>query len=252
MPDSLRFGLVGKSLNHSHSPALFAEKFKQKGLDSASYSLFELDEVTRFPEWIQELEAQKGAISGLNVTVPYKESILPFLADLTPEAEAIGAVNAIKYAPGIGWIGHNTDAVGFLNSIRPFLRSDHERALIIGNGGAAKAVRHGLQSLGLQVAHVTRNEIAWPSVRFNSLSPEAVQHYKLVVQCTPVGTYPKVDDSVPFPWSGMTPQHLVMDLIYNPAETKFLREARSKGAETMNGKDMLYAQAEAAWKGWNS
>ena len=252
MTDKQRFGLLGRTLSHSHSPALFAERFKREGLDNASYSLFELDEIEKFPQWLSQLQESKGNLSGLNVTVPYKESILPYLSSLTKEAKAIGAVNAIKPLADGTWMGHNTDAVGFLNSIRPFLRSDHERALIIGNGGAAKAVRHGLQSLGLQVAHVTRNEIAWPSVRFNSLSPEAVQHYKLVVQCTPVGTYPKVDDSVPFPWSGMTPQHLVMDLIYNPAETKFLREARSKGAETMNGKDMLYAQAEAAWKWWNS
>jgi shikimate dehydrogenase len=184
--------------------------------------------------------------------VPYKESILPFLSSLTPEAQAIGAVNAIKPSDDGTWMGHNTDAVGFLNSIRPFLRSDHERALVIGNGGAAKAVRYGLNTLGIQVAHVTRRELSGSSVRFEDLSPEAVGHHKLVVQCTPVGTYPDVDNCVPFPWSGMTPQHLVVDLVYNPAETKFLREARSRGAESMNGKDMLYAQADADWRWWTT
>ena len=252
MTEALRFGLLGKSLAHSHSPALFAEKFKRAGLDSARYSLFELDEIGKFSDWITTLQEQHGPLSGLNVTVPYKESILPFLSSLTPEAQAIGAVNAIKPCDDGTWMGHNTDAVGFLNSIRPFLRSDHERALVIGNGGAAKAVRYGLNTLGIQVAHVTRRELSGSSVRFEDLSPEAVGHHKLVVQCTPVGTYPDVDNCVPFPWSGMTTQHLVVDLVYNPAETKFLREARSRGAESMNGKDMLYAQADAAWRWWTT
>jgi shikimate dehydrogenase len=124
--------------------------------------------------------------------------------------------------------------------------------LIIGNGGAAKAVRHGLLGLGIQVAHVTRREVNWQAVRFDELSAEAVKHHKLIVHCTPVGTYPNTNECVPFPWQGVTPKHLVVDLIYNPAETQFLREARKMGAETMNGKDMLHAQAEAAWRWWRS
>mgnify|MGYP001233951919 CR=1 FL=1 len=252
MVDTHRYGLLGKSLNHSHSPALFAQRFKREGLDSASYSLFELDDISQFHTWLYEIENRLGTLNGLNVTVPYKESIVPLLKGLSREALAIGAVNAIKPMRGQGWIGHNTDAQGFLNSIRPFLRSDHERALIIGNGGAARAVRHGLKELGIQVIHVTRKDVAWPSVRYADLSPEAVHHYKLIVHCTPVGTYPNVHESVPFPWTGVTPQHLVVDLIYNPVETQFLQEARLRGAETMNGRDMLHAQAEAAWRWWNA
>ena len=252
MSEVQRFGLLGKTLAHSHSPALFAEKFKREGLESASYSLFELDDIGKFRNWITTVQERHGPLSGLNVTVPYKESILPFLRSLSPEAKAIGAVNAIKPSDNGTWIGHNTDAVGFVNSIRPFLRSEHERALVIGNGGAAKAVRHGLSKLGIQVAHVTRREINWPSVRFKDLSPEAVGHHKLVVQFTPVGTYPEVHSCVPFPWSGMTPQHLVVDLVYNPAETQFLKHARASGAEAMNGRDMLHAQADAAWRWWTS
>jgi len=252
MTDKQRFGLLGRTLSHSHSPALFAERFKREGLDNASYSLFELDEIEKFPQWLSQLQESKGNLSGLNVTVPYKESILPYLSSLTKEAKAIGAVNAIKPLADGTWMGHNTDAVGFLNSIRPFLRSDHERALIIGNGGAAKAVRFGLLELGVAVAHVTRQEVSWPSVRFEGLSPEAVGHHKLIVQCTPVGTYPDLDACVPFPWSGITPQHLVVDLVYNPAETQFLKNARAMGAEAMNGKDMLHAQADAAWRWWHA
>ena len=248
--DPIRLGLLGQSLSHSHSPALFAEKFKREGLKSARYSLFELDDIARFEEWIRTVQDQHGALAGLNVTVPYKESILPYLSDLTPEAQSIGAVNAIKPLSNGTWIGHNTDSAGFLNSIRPYLRSEHERALIIGNGGAAKAVRHGLLGLGIQVAHVTRREVPWQAVRFDELSAEAVGHHKLIVQCTPVGTYPNTHACVPFPWQGVTPNHLVVDLIYNPAETQFLREASKMGAETMNGKDMLHAQAEAAWQWW--
>lgn len=246
-----RYGVLGRSLAHSHSPALFADRFLAWGIDDASYSRFERPNVEGIGDWL-EAEAQADpALSGLNVTIPFKQTILPHLSGLTPAAQAIGAVNAIK-PTAEGWIGHNTDAEGFMKSLRPFLRSSHERALILGNGGAAAAVRHGLMSIGVEPIHVTRAPIDWHSMRYETLTAAFVKHCKLVVQCTPVGTYPDVDACVDFPFDGLTADHLAVDLVYNPAETAFLRNAKKHGAETMNGKAMLIAQAEAAWQWWNA
>ena len=136
--------------------------------------------------------------------------------------------------------------------MRPFLRSEHERALILGSGGAAAAVRFGLQSLGVEVIHITRSPIDWRAFRYEDLNAEAVKHFKLIVNCTPVGTYPEINACLPFPWEGVGPGHLVVDLVYNPPRTRFLEQAQSAGAETLNGKDMLIAQADSAWNWWNS
>ncbi len=249
-----RFGLVGKSLQHSQSQSHFTDKFRREGIADASYALFELLDIDQWSEWISAEEKKpSGPLCGLNITIPYKQSIIQHLSGLTEEASSIGAVNAIRPDGQQGWVGHNTDALGFAQSIRPFLTSKHERALILGDGGAAAAVRFALQNLGLDVAHVTRTpHEGWNTVRYEELSWEAVRFYGLIVQATPVGTYPNLTDVLPFPWKGLTPDHLVIDLIYNPAETAFLRMARAHGATVLNGKDMLQAQAEAAWKWWNT
>ena len=246
-----RFGVLGQSLVHSHSPALFADRFNAWGIQDASYERFERATLDGFGEWLQTEAEASPALRGLNVTIPYKQSIIPLLQDLTPTARAIGAVNAIKPTAD-GWIGHNTDAEGFMKSLRPFLTSAHERALLLGNGGAAAAVRFGLQSLGIKVIHVTRSPIEWDSMRYETLNANYLKHCKLVVQCTPVGTYPDTKASIEIPWEGLGPEHLVVDLVYNPAQTAFLKHAEAAGAKTMNGKSMLIAQAEAAWNVWNS
>lgn len=251
MSTSRRFGVLGQSLVHSHSPALFADRFKAWGIDNASYERFERANLDGIGDWLQTEALGSPALLGLNVTIPYKQSIIPLLQDLTPTARAIGAVNAIKPAAN-GWIGHNTDAEGFMKSLRPFLTSAHERALILGNGGAAAAVRFGLQSLGIDVIHVTRSPIEWESMRYKTLNAAYLRHCKLVVQCTPVGTYPDTEASIEIPWEGLTPEHLVVDLVYNPAQTAFLKHSCASGAKTMNGKPMLIAQAEAAWNWWNA
>lgn len=245
-----RYGVLGRSLAHSHSPALFADRFRAWGITDASYSRFELPAVDGIGMWLDAEAQQEPGLRGLNVTFPYKQAILPFLTELTPTAEAIGAVNAIK-PTAAGWIGHNTDSEGFMKSLRPFLRSSHERALILGNGGAAAAVRHGLQGIGVDPVHVTRTPVEWRALRYDALHADFVKHCKLVVHCTPVGTYPDTEACIEFPFEGLTPEHLVVDLVYNPTETTFLRKAKESGAETMNGKAMLIAQAEAAWTWWN-
>lgn len=248
-----RYGLLGKSLQHSHSQALFAQKFAQENIVDASYSLFELSDLINWQAWSHaQLRHPEGALLGLNVTVPYKQSILAHLDQLTPQAEAIGAVNALRPMGDGQWMGHNTDAQGFAKSIRPFLTSSHERALILGNGGAAAAVRYVLETLGIDVVHVTRrhsDEVR--AVRFEDLTEEAVRFFGLIVQATPVGTVPRVEEVLPFPWGGLGPEHLVIDLIYNPSETQFLQRAKQQGATVLNGKDMLFNQAQAAWEWWN-
>lgn len=252
MSKRLRYGVLGHPLAHSHSPALFAERFNKQSLSACSYERFERPTLEGIAEWLsQEAMNTAAPLRGLNVTIPYKRTIIPFLTELTPEAKSVGAVNAIK-PTNSGWIGHNTDVEGFLKSLRPFLRSEHERALILGNGGAAAAVRHGLQSLGVEAVHITRSPVEWRAFRYADLNAVAVNHFKLIVQCTPLGTYPQTDACLPFPWEGVGPGHLVVDLVYNPAETRFLQQAKAAGAETLNGKDMLIAQAEAAWNWWNS
>lgn len=245
-----RFGVLGRSLVHSHSPALFADRFRAWGISDASYERFERPNLDGFEHWLEEAAQATPPLRGLNVTIPFKQAILPYLTDLSPAAQAIGAVNAIKPANG-GWTGHNTDAEGFMKSLRPFLRSSHDRALILGNGGAAAAVRYGLQSLGIEVFHVTRKPIEWTAMRYDVLNAAFLNHCRLVVQCTPIGTYPDVDAYLEIPFAGLTSDHLVVDLVYNPAQTAFLTRAAAAGAETMNGKPMLIAQAEAAWKWWN-
>lgn len=246
-----RFGVFGQSLSHSHSPALFADRFTAWGVIDASYERFERSNLEGLENWLETEAHASPALKGLNITIPYKQSIIPFLQDLTPTARAIGAVNAIKRTAN-GWIGHNTDAEGFMKSLRPFLTSAHERALVLGNGGAAAAVRYGLKSLGIDVIHVTRSPIAWEAMRYETLNAAYLRHCKLVVQCTPVGTYPNTEEGIELPWDGLTPEHLVVDLVYNPAQTAFLSRASAAGGQTMNGKSMLIAQAEAAWEWWNN
>lgn len=250
MSNRRRFGVLGQSLVHSHSPALFADRFRDWGISDATYERFERANLDGFDRWLNDAANATPPLCGLNITNPYKRAILPFLTDLTPAAAAIGAVNAIKPVEG-GWKGHNTDAEGFMKSLRPFLHSSHERALILGNGGAAASVRYGLQTLGIEVIHVTRNPVEWNAMRYEVLNAAFLKHCKLVVQCTPLGTYPDVAAYLDIPFDGLTPEHLVVDLVYNPAQTAFLEHAAAAGAQTMNGKPMLIAQAEAAWKWWH-
>ena len=253
MSKSRRFGVLGRTLAHSHSPALFAERFKRLGIHDATYERFERPNLDGFDAWLETMAHGEPPLLGLNVTIPFKQSVLPFLKSLTPVASEVGAVNAIKPSDQ-GWIGHNTDVEGFLKPLRPFLRSEHERALILGNGGAAAAVATGLRSLGIEPAFVTRGpfEGVGSAVRFDELQADVLRHFKLIVHCTPVGTYPAIHESVPFPWEGIGPGHFVVDLVYNPAQTEFLKSAAMRGAETLNGKEMLYAQADAACNWWTA
>jgi shikimate dehydrogenase len=238
-----KYGLIGKSLGHSFSPGFFNSFFEQHGIE-AQYKLIELDSIERVKPNLD------GAYHGLNVTIPYKEEIIPYLDEMDAEARAIGAVNTIVFKDGKS-IGFNTDAFGFQQSIKPFLTFEHERALILGTGGSSKAVAHVLKNLGIQVNFLSRKEQGPNIYPYSQVNEAMLGACKLIVNCTPVGMFPHTD-ACPLPLiDGIGPSHLVVDLIYNPEETMLLKEAKSRGAATLNGLPMLKAQALKSWELWN-
>jgi shikimate dehydrogenase len=241
-----RFGLIGKSLAHSFSPAFFKKYFEQNEID-ANYELFELETIEKVKVILND-----ESISGLNVTVPYKIEIIPFLDEIDPIAKTIGAVNVVAFKEG-QTVGFNTDAYGFQQSIKPFLTFKHERALILGTGGASKAIEYVFKQIGIDVLFISQNPEGKPKhFSYEEINNHMLNACKVVVNCTPVGTYPKVDECVEFPFQYLTEDHLVIDLIYNPAKTKFLIEAEKNGATILNGESMLKEQALKSWEIWTS
>jgi len=244
----MQFGLVGKTLKHSFSKHYFEEKFKALNLANYSYSNFELGDINEFKKL---LEANPD-LCGLNVTVPYKESIISFLDELTPEAKAIGAVNCIKIMNG-KTLGYNTDEFGFRFSIKPFLEPKHNRALIFGTGGSSKAVAYALKSIGVEYYFVTssQNKKLPNTFFYSELNPVILKQFLLLINCTPLGMFPEVSNAPAIPYDCVSPDHLAYDLIYNPEETLFLLKCREQGATTINGLSMLKLQAEKSWEIWN-
>lgn len=238
-----KFGLIGKTLGHSFSKQFFEQKFESEQI-AATFENIELATISEVKTVL------KAGFSGLSVTVPYKTAIIPFLDELSVEALAIGAVNSIGFENGKA-IGYNTDAHGFHQSIKPFLTNQHERAVIIGTGGAAKAVAYVLQQIGLNVVFVARNPQGENEFPFEVLNEHMIHACKLIVHCTPVGTFPNNADCVPFPFAQLTREHLCIDLIYNPAETRFLAQCKAAGATVLNGYSMLQEQAIKSWEIWN-
>lgn len=238
------FGLIGKTLGYSFSKTYFEDKFRRENLDS-TFKNFELTEISEI-----ESVFSISDLKGLSVTIPYKQVIIPYLDQLSEEAAEIGAVNCISFQNGKK-TGHNTDAFGFHQMIKPFLTNEHERAIILGTGGASKAVAYVLKKIGLNVIWISRNPQNG-EFPYDAINEHMLRACKVVVNCTPLGTFPDVDACVPFPFEYLTESHLCIDLIYNPEETKFLRESRIHGAATLNGLSMLKEQANKAWEIWNS
>ena len=243
-----QLGLIGYPLSHSFSKKYFDEKFQKLNLSDYSFSVFSMENINQFPALINE---HKNLI-GLSVTIPHKETVIPFLDEVDKVAKEIGAVNCIKIANG-KLKGYNTDALGFKQSLRPFLDINHTRALVFGTGGAAKAVAHTLKKLNIDVWYVTRKKNAdLPnSFTYKDLSEEIVSACKLLVNTTPVGMHPNEHEFPALPYNAITAQHLVYDLTYNPAETLFLKKAKEQGALISNGFNMLCFQADEAWRIWN-
>lgn len=253
------YGLIGYPLSHSFSKKYFTDKFEKENLKDHEYNLFPIEKIDEFPDLIKKLPSLKG----LNVTIPHKETVIPFLDSLDETAKEIGAVNCIKIysdaesASGKRLVGYNTDAFGFRQSIKPFLETQHERALILGTGGASKAVHYILKTIGIDCYFVTRtkiidnNLITRNEFSYEELNEYVLSAFKLIVNTTPVGMYPKTEDSPAIPYEFLTPAHLLYDLVYNPLETEFLKKGKKMGASTVNGLSMLHQQAEEAWRIWN-
>jgi len=248
------YGLIGYPLTHSFSKKYFTEKFEKENISDCEYNLYSLSSIHQLSQLLQD----NPEIAGLNVTIPYKESIIPLLNELDPIAKAVGAVNCIKIEHGNNkqprLKGFNTDVFGFRQSIKPFLEKRHERALILGTGGASKAAAYVLKEIGLDCYFITRhkNQSSGPNTfLYEELNEYMLNAIKLVINTTPIGMFPNIKEAPAIPYDLLTPSHLLYDLIYNPAETEFLKRGKEKGAETINGLSMLQQQAEEAWRIWN-
>lgn len=243
-----KYGLIGYPLGHSFSKNFFNQKFEDEGVD-AVYENFEIPSV----EVMQEVVDKNPNLKGLNVTIPYKQKVLPFLDSITPEAQAIGAVNVIKVIhSGKKTVlkGYNSDVIGFTKSIEPMLEKFHKKALILGTGGASKAIDYGLRSLGLETVFVSRFKRD-NTIQYGDITPEVVKEYNVIVNCTPCGMYPHADECPQLPYEAMDEHTILYDLIYNPDQTLFMKKGAEYGANTKNGLEMLLLQAFASWDIWN-
>ncbi|MBX5439793.1 MAG: shikimate dehydrogenase [Thermoflavifilum sp.] len=241
-----RFGIIGFPLEHSFSPAYFQQKFQQEGKKDYLYVKCPLTQIEAFPELLKQHDDWEG----FNVTIPYKEKIIPYLDELSDQAKAIGAVNCIRIKDG-KTIGYNTDAIGFRRSLEPLLRREHRQALVLGTGGASRAVAYVLQQLQITYQLVSRHKQSH-LYSYDELNADIVSSHLLIVNTTPVGMYPHVDEAPPLPYEAIGENHLLFDLIYNPPLTRFLQYGQQQGARIQNGYEMLILQAEASWEIWNS
>ncbi|MBQ6191252.1 MAG: shikimate dehydrogenase [Bacteroidaceae bacterium] len=284
----IKFGIIGYPLGHSFSRGFFTEKFAREGID-AQYLNFEIPDVTMLLDVLRE----NPELRGLNVTLPHKQAVIPLLDELSDEAREIGAVNVIRIErfddlrfkecsaqslnpqilkSSIHLKGFNSDIIGFTDSIRPLLQPHHKKALVLGTGGASKAICVGLRRMGLEWKYVSRNggqgargkeQTSCPNnplapcplplapLNYSDLTPEVMAEYTVIVNCSPVGMFPKVDEAPAIPYELLTPEHLLFDCVYNPEDTLFLKKGREQGARGKNGLEMLHLQAIASWRFWN-
>jgi len=241
-----QFGLLGKNISYSFSKDYFTNKFKLGNLVDCSYENFDIQTIEEFSSII----TNNPDLKGLNVTIPYKETIIPYLNKLSKNAAQINAVNVIRFTKKGKLKGYNSDYYGFMKSLKPLLQPHHKKALILGTGGAAKAVTLALEKLGILHTFVTREEKEG-MIDYDRINATTFDNYHIIINCTPVGTAPNTKEFPPIPYNFFTEKHIAFDLIYNPEETQFLKKAKKNGAVTKNGYEMLVFQAEKAWKIWN-
>lgn len=239
------FGLVGRNISYSFSAEYFNKKFAEEGLDNHTYSNFDIVNIQQLPALIEETKRLKG----LNVTIPYKEAVIPLLNKISKTADIIGAVNTIVITKK-GLKGYNTDHYGFRKTLKPLLKPHHTKALILGTGGASKAIAYALRKLKIEYDFVSRtaNETIYS---YDDLNQDVFNEYQIIINTTPLGTFPNVDECPPINYDLFTNKHIAFDLVYNPAKTEFLKRAAQRGAVTKNGYEMLVHQAEKAWEIWN-
>jgi shikimate dehydrogenase len=240
------YGLIGYPLSHSFSKGFFAEKFKQEGITGCVYENFPLASISEFPALLAQ---HKANLHGLNVTIPYKEAVLPWVDELSPAAEQIKAVNCIRFEKN-KLKGFNTDVIGFKRSLLPLIKPHHTHALVLGTGGAAKAIMFVLEELSIPFTVVSRSGQAG-AIGYDALDAAVIEAHTIIINTSPVGMYPNTNAAPALPYDAITKHHLLYDLVYNPAETLFLQKGAAKGAAVKNGHEMLVLQAEASWEIWN-
>ena len=241
-----KFGLIGKNISYSFSKTYFTNKFKKEGIQDASYENFDLQSISEF----KDIFKNNSEIAGLNVTIPYKEEVIPFLNKLNRKAKAIGAVNTIKITKKGKLKGYNTDCYGFKYSLKPLLEKHHKKALILGTGGASKAIAFTFDEMKIDYKYVSRSK-STDKFTYDELDENIIKQYNIIINCSPVGTYPNIEECPKIPYKSLTNRHLLFDLIYNPSETLFLKLGKQQGAKTCNGLNMLELQAKKAWKIWS-
>lgn len=239
-----KYGIIGYPLGHSFSKGFFTEKFARESID-AQYLNFEIPDVAMLPDVLRN----NPELRGLNITLPHKQAVIPLLDEMSEEAKEIGAVNVIRVRNG-KLKGFNSDIIGFTNSIKPLLRPHHKKALILGTGGASKAIRVGLNRLGIEWTYVSRSPREG-MITYEDITAETLQAYTVIVNCSPVGMFPNVAQAPEIPYDCLSDKHLLFDLVYNPEETLFMKKGREQGATVKNGLEMLHLQAVASWDFWN-
>ena len=240
------FGLIGRNISYSFSPGYFNDKFKKVGLETYKYKKFDIADISHFKDIIES----EGRLKGLNVTIPYKESVIPLLDSVSKTAGLIGAVNTIAISKKGKLKGYNTDHYGFKKALKPLLKKYHKKALILGTGGASKAVAFALRKMKIDYDFVSRKrtDVVYA---YDDITPQLFEEYLIIINTTPLGTHPDTDACPPIDYTQFTGRHIAFDLVYNPPETLFLKQAKQNGAVIKNGHDMLIFQAEKSWEIWN-
>lgn len=242
-----KLGLLGKNISYSFSRAYFKEKFETENINHTTYDNFDIENIELFPTIIKNTKGLKG----LNVTIPYKEKVIPYLDKINKKAKAIGAVNTIKITKKGKLVGYNTDCYGFKKTLKPLIKSHHKNALILGTGGASKAIAYTLDEMGITYKYVSRKLSEGIGFSYDTLTEDDIKNHQIIINCTPLGTFPDIEDCPNIPYEGISKKHILFDLIYNPEETKFLKHGKENQATIINGLGMLEFQAEKAWSIWN-
>jgi shikimate dehydrogenase len=245
------YGLIGYPLGHSFSAGYFAEKFEKEKIKDSIYRNFPIEDISKLPGLI----ADTPELIGLNVTIPYKEQVIRFMDEIDPVAKEVGAINTIKInriANSYKLKGYNSDVYGFQKSLQPLLKEYHKKALILGTGGASKAIKFVLRKLNIEFISASIEELKENEIRYEMIDKKMIEERLLIIHATPLGTYPNIGFCPPIPYEFLTPKHVLFDLVYNPEETLYLKKGKEKGATIINGLKMLHMQAERAWEIWHS